>query len=457
MLLACLSTAGAGELEGEIALDGLHAASTSEEPSSGPEPTLAAQELGMHVRGEITEGRFLGALDYHGREPVGGTFPNTPFRLLYRAEGVATLVEERWDVAAGRFLAPSVVFLPVDGVRTVLTPSERLRFEAFGGRRGISTARANLGFDVMLPAAGGSAGYLAPGGSLDATVAWAGDQVILGTPADPFTDTFTALNAQVRGMVAPSDALRAGVNGAVAERATYVLGPVPEDPELAVQALDLFHALGWVSLRASDDVRLDYDALHQAAELSRGGVDAIPPGELELVDPTFTDNRLKAALRPADLGWIRPDVRLRLRPARTELRYGIGADATELGIPGAFLSGAVYVDDVLMDRTADDVASVDRLLWTASTGYHDGGFEGEVGASFIDRAAAPVSGRVSAPGQPTTSDDLSPFVLEAENVLFARAFFAGRRCFGGLDLEVNALDPEVRAFLQLGVLTEAEW
>ena len=124
---------------------------------------------------------------------------------------------------------------------------------------------------------------------------------------------------------------------------------------------------------------------------------------------------------------------------------------------GPFVAGRVYVDDILMDRTGDDLAAVDRLLWSGSGGYRKGGFELEAGASFIDRKAAPVSGLPSSAGQPNTSDDFAPFVLEAENLVFLRSFVASRRWFGGADLEVNALDPEIRAFLQIGLLTEARW
>lgn len=451
--LLCLPVFG-GEFEGELAVDALHATSTSDQPNSGPQPAFSATELGLRLRGTLEEGRFLGALDYQGREPLGGLFPTTAHRLVYRAEVVATLVRDGLQVGVGRFVAPSVVFLPVDGVRVIATPRSALRFELFGGRRGITSARSNLGFDSFLPAVGGTAAWTADAGQIELRGAWARDRVVLGTQAFPYTDDYAALNGQVRGWVRPVPALTLGAAGTLAERATYTLAPLGLDPVLQVQALDLFQALGWASLRPSDDVRIDADALHQAATLSAAEVDADPPGEVPtFVDPTFTDVRARGAVRTADLAWLRPDVRLRLRDARTELRYGAGVDLDRLGIPGPFVRGRLFVDDILASAP-DDVGAVDRLLWSASGGYSRGAIEVEAGASFVDRALAPVSARSLGA---TVSEDLSPFVLEAQNVVFGRAFWTNRRFFGGADVEVSVHDPEIRGFVQLGVLTEAGW
>lgn len=460
MIAWILSSAVAGEMEGEVAVDALHATSTSDVPISGPQASLSATELGLRVRGTVEQGRFLFALDYQGREPIGGLFPNTAHRLLYRAEVVATVVEDHLEVGVGRFVAPSVVFTAVDGARVVAKPGDALRFEVFGGRRGITSARSDLGFDTFLPAVGGSAGYTVERGSFELRGAWARDQIRLGTLGSPYTvsldgaDEYGAFNGQARTWLRPSDTLLFGAAGTLAQRATYVLGPVDVDPVIEVQALDLFQALGWASFRPSDAVRVEADVLRQSATLSAAEVDTDPPGDIPtLVDPTFTDLRVRAALRPADLGWIRPDVRLRLRDARTELRYGTGLEADRLGVPGLFVRGRVFVDDILASAP-DDLGAVDRLLWSASGGYSKGALELEAGASFVDRALAPVSARsLSA----TESDDLSPFVLEAQNVLFGRAFWTNRRFFGGADVEVSVEDPEVRGFLQLGVLTEARW
>ncbi|MEQ1503029.1 MAG: hypothetical protein ABMB14_12405 [Myxococcota bacterium] len=483
-------TARAGDYDAELAVDALHATSTTEDPEAGADPSLSATELGIRLRGTVEAGRVLGAVDYQGREPVAGAFPTLPNRLLYRAEAVVTVVDESLDVGVGRFVAPSVVFLPVDGVHVDLTPQlgdlGELRFTLFGGRRGITTARTSLGFDTFLPAVGGSAGLFADRGSVELQAAYAEDQAVLGAvggadePGELFTEAYGALSGSARGWLRPIPAVTVGGSATMAQRATYVLAPVGIDPTIEVQAADLFQALVYLSLRPSDDVRIQADVLHQEATLSAGTVESDPPGaDVPLIDPTFQDQRVSAAIRVADLAWLRPDVRLRLRRDITELRWGGGIDVDRLGIPGLFVRGMASVDTFFGDSAIDPPAGapptfdggspIDRLLWSGSAGWTHGfparplgaGLSGgsdslelEAGASFTDRSLAPVSSRSHAA---TESIDLSPFVLEAENVVFGRGFWTNRRFFGGADVEVSVLDPEVRAFVQFGVLTEGSW
>jgi hypothetical protein len=227
--------------------------------------------------------------------------------------------------------------------------------------------------------------------------------------------------------------------------------------DVTVQAADLLQGLVWASWDPVDDLGVDADVIRQSAELS-----AAPPAGAEavLVDPTFTDVRLRAHGRVADAAWLRPDVRLRVRGStvpdvpRTELRFGGAADIDRLPISGWFLHGELFVDDILEDGQRDDTGTTDRLLWVASTGYSSGPLEVEGGASFVDRALAPVSSRSAAA---TVSDDLSPFVLEAQNIVFLRGFWTNRTLFGGADVEVSTTDPEVRAFLQVGVVGDRRW
>lgn len=457
MPLWLVATALAGQAEGELALDLLHATSTSDLPSSGPQESLSATELGTRLRGTAEQGRFQLALDYQGREAVAGQFPTTPYRLFYRAEVMATVAEDRLVVGVGRFVAPSVAFLAVDGARGVWTPSDVARIELFAGRRGITGARSNLGFDTWLPAVGGAASWRGGRASLDGMASFAGDQASYGTegvvPGDPVettTGTWTSLAVTGGATVEPvDDALVLGARGTFSQGASWWLTPTASSPELVVTAVDLYQALGFLRYRVSDDARLDLDVISQQA--------AVPISVDELQDPTFTDLRARFAGRLLDVAWLRPDVRLRLRQDRTELRTGLAADIDHLVVPGPFLRARAWFDDIFMDGTADDVQAVDRLLWSASAGWSRGGFDVEAGASFVDRAAGPVSGR--SPSL-TTSQDLSPFVLEAQNIVFLRSFVAtSARWFGGADLEANVQSgsPEVRAFLQVGVLGDTSW
>jgi hypothetical protein len=466
MIAVLAAGAWAGELEGEVALDLLHATSTSEAPSSGPQPGLSATELGVRVRGEVEQGRLLAAVDYQGREPVAGLFPDNTFRLFYRAEVVGEVVEDRLSLGVGRFLAPSVLFLPVDGGRLLWTPAEHARVELFGGRRGYRGPRADLGFGPLLPAVGGAAAVGSERVQVDLKAAVAGDEVLLGTPDALVSEEYVGFSGSASAWGRPVDALRFGAAGTVAQRATYVLAasssPAAVSSTVTIEAADLFQGLGWASWDASEEVRLDADVLRQQATIVAAAVEAEPPGDQQqLVDPTFTDLRVRGRVHVLDGGWVRPDVRLRLRGApapgepnaRTELRYGGGLEIDRLPVDGLSARGDLRVEDIL-GASADNVGAVDRLLWTAAGGWRGDTVDLEAGASFTDRALAPVSARSL---QATTSDDLSPFVLEAQNVVFARGFWTNRTWFAGGDLEVSVLDTEIRGFVQVGVMTEAEW
>lgn len=461
-----------GHWDGEVALDVLHATSSSDAPASGPSEGLSATELGMRVRGDVQTGGFAAGLDYQGREAVAGTFQTVPFRLFYRAEVVGTVARERLDLAAGRFLAPSVVWLPVDGARVAWRPSEHTTLQVYGGRRGITTARASLAPGALLPAVGGAGTWVHDRGGAEVLASYAGDQAVLpGVDPDAAdtVDTWNALAGTLRGHVEPVDDLLL-VGGSVTgtQRASFVFLPTAGSAQVTAQALDLFQGLAYARWRPADRARFDLDLLRQAADLEFAGVDDDPtrpgvqlPGgvDLTLVDPTFTDVRARAALGAGSHVWIRPDARLRLRPGRTELRYGVGADLADLVVDGPFVKARAWLEDIGMDGTGDDVGAVDRVYWSGSAGWSTGPVDAELGASRTDRALAPVSSRADAA---TSSDDLSPFVLAAQDVGFARLFVTDRSRWGGwftgVDAEVNLTDaPEVRAFVQLGMLGDGSW
>ncbi|MEZ4238488.1 MAG: hypothetical protein R3F59_20515 [Myxococcota bacterium] len=464
MALWLVAAASAGELQGEVAVDALHAASTSQEPASGAGPGLSATEVGLRLRGDVVQGPFRFDLDYWGREPVAGLYRTLPIRMVYRAEATFAVVEDTVTVGLGRFVAPAPVLTLVDGGRVRITPGDTWSLELYGGRRGLLVPRTGIGFSPTLPVAGFATGVHRPRGAVDLRGSWGGDVATIGTAEASHTETYTAASAQLLGWVAPADPLRVGATATLAQRATYLLAPPgPEDPfDIALLSADLFQALGWASWRPADGVRLDADVLRQEAQLHAGPtLDADPPGpDFPVVEPTFVDTRLRAALRTfGDRGWLRPDARLRLRPSRTEVRVGGGVELDRFPgfdqADGPFAEAFAWAEDVETSVPGmDDAALLDRLLWSASGGWRTGGFEGRLGASFVERSIGPLSARSLDAQQ---SVDLAPFVLEAQDLLFLRAFYARRGWFAGTDLEASVRDPEVRVFVQLGLLTERRW
>ncbi|MEZ4322695.1 MAG: hypothetical protein R3F61_34830, partial [Myxococcota bacterium] len=154
MLVPLLLASGpvwAGDLDAQIAADGLVATSKNAGPGAGTPENMTSGEIGLRVRADLTEldGRFRAHVDYRGRAPIlgeKGEFRNSALPLLYRAEARYAPVKDVLWIGAGRFIAPTSVFLPLDGVNVTYTRSG-WRAGLFGGRRAISTGRQTLGYD----------------------------------------------------------------------------------------------------------------------------------------------------------------------------------------------------------------------------------------------------------------------------------------------------------------------
>ncbi|MEM6929797.1 MAG: hypothetical protein AAF602_22855, partial [Myxococcota bacterium] len=145
-----------GELDGFVAIDTLTATSRTDEADAGTSPTAAA-DVGITVRSEVTEARdrLVIGLDYRGRVPVAGLFRNREQHLLYRAD--AAWRAGRVTVGAGRFFAPSALWLSMDGVRARYA-HRALHVFGFAGRRGIALSRRNVPLDTFLPVVGAGVG-----------------------------------------------------------------------------------------------------------------------------------------------------------------------------------------------------------------------------------------------------------------------------------------------------------
>jgi hypothetical protein len=254
----------------------------------------------------------------------------------------------------------------------------------------------------------------------------------------------------------------AGGSLALAKRASYTLGPTWSSVQLNVGALDLWNGGLFVDWRPIRELRLGYDLHRQHAGVypgfsvrtSTSGARTFGPA---IEDPNFTDNRVRASWRAFDVGWLRADARFRVRPDRKEWRWGGALDLDHLGLGGLFVRGHLARAVVSFDQEMGK-PNLARTLWSAAGGYRVLGFDGEAGASFIDRAAGPISSRVSERPGPTAPINLAPFVLEAQRILYARLFYAGDLWFAGLDAEQNLENQkEQRFFAQLGVLVEEAW
>ena len=453
-LLAILG-AHAGSFDGMVSADAYSASSTSTELNSGPEKRLSANELGMRLRARLFEkdGRLKAEVDYRGREPIGGDLQNRNLRLLYRTYLQYEVVEDKWTLGGGRFMTDSVILLPVDGVFTEIEFDRRMSLTVFGGRRGFSTSLRNLPLDTLLPAAGVSFHRYRDKLQITAQAVYAQDQFVI--PLDDVeeenTANYGASNGSVGVVGLPKEELVLGARVNFAEQMSYELGPTWLDLN-SVSAFGLWSAIAFADYNVSDHVQLDYDFHRQTVGI------VADDGRAELIDPNWMDNRVSANFAPGDLGWVRTMFRYRTRASWQEQRYTLQLDANKLGLEGLYARANGSFDNIANSPVAEEAGLVDHLFWSAALGYKRGGFDARAGASFFERTAAPVSSRRMDITDPqTSSEDLQPFVLAAQNIAFVRSFYSGKKWFSGVDFEKNLQDPEIRVMIQVGALTEKIW
>lgn len=433
--------AHAGNTDGEVDLDFL--AALDRDASGKP---VSAGELGMRLRGAVEPGKgWAFRWDYRGREPVLGNSQNSHLRLLYVADVAKTFGPV--SLALGRFPAPSMVLLPVDGLRVDLA-TKRVGATFFAGRRAISTSRRNVAWSRFLPA-GGVVGQLRFDRlRIDAGGAVYQDDLVLGTKSAGYQEPYTTWNAKASLVAWPSKTVSFGLRGVVAPWVSYTFASSTE-LDSTLRAADLYNGTGWVRWRPQERVRLGADAIYQQA--------LVQSTDVPILDPTFADLRLHAAWHAPHLGWLRARWVGRIRRARLENRLRLEGRITDLFPP--YLAGAIELVSITGKDQPDDVGLIDRLQWRVGVGYRSQRFDIEGGIAYDERAAVPVSGLDGdlASLEPTRPVDFSLFELEAQDFAYLRSFYAGRAWFAGADLETNVLDREIRGMVQVGALWDAKW
>jgi hypothetical protein len=257
------------------------------------------------------------------------------------------------------------------------------------------------------------------------------------------------------------------VNLSFLEQAAYVIGPSWTELEVIAAAFDFWSGALFVQWYPLPELHFGADLHHQAAGAVRGGT-RHQIGEETFVapeeTPRFWETRVRGGWKFLEGSRADAEVRVRGRSEWIEMRYraaitfAVRSVAPELPIvSNLYGHGALIFDDVI---GAEELAyDADRLFFEASTGYREGPFDVAIGVRMIEREP-PLSGRAFAPpGQEEDPaiEDLSPFVLEAQQIAFVRAFWSGTSWFGGIDVEQNLKDSEYRVLVQSGVFWEDRW
>ncbi len=450
-----------GRIDTELVFDFIRAEAVNSRARDGRPTRTGAQDLGMRLRVDTRHERWSARIDYRGREAIAGDVRNSSLRLLYAAHLDYQVVPDRLALGVGRFLAPSAVLLPVDAVRARWQVGD-LELSAFGGRRAILTSRRNVDLANFLPAGGLTLGWRNRWARARALVSYSADQAILVSARRERTKTFHAWNGRLDVWLRPIPTLSLLGRLAVAERARYTIGPSFDRVDLELGSLDLSSGGARIDWRPREHLRLRYGVHTQRAGVFRVGfvrdaasanVSRDPPDE-----PRFTDHRIGIAWRAFDRGWLRSDIRVRLRPDREEQRFGIGLDLDELGFGGLELRSRYYYDRIDPGSRDGNRFASDRQFFSGSIAYRGRALDLEVGASRLERNASPYSGRRADPREPDSPEDLSLFTLESETIGFLRLFYLHGVHFSGVDVEIDLDDPrEIRFFMQFGARWRQRW
>jgi hypothetical protein len=466
IVLAAGGPAYAGSASAELGTDFLRATSHIDDPPRGIPERFDSNELGFRLRGDLTEpfqeeGLFGVHVDYRAREPFLGNLRNSTVRILYRCE--ATIDWDWLTIGVGRFLAPSALLLPVDGANATVLLWPGFEASVFGGRRGVSTSRRNIGFDRHLPAIGGTLSLAISDFDVEAGVAYAEDELVLFNGTQERTDDFGGVSGYARVLWHLERELFVGVTLSFLEQAAYVIGPSWTELEVVSEALGFWSGSIFVQWYPLPELRLSADFHTQGAAAVRGGTrheigDAAFTASEDA--PRFWETRARAGWQFLEGSRADAEVRLRRRTLWTELRYRaavtFAARSVVEDIPvvsDLYAHGALIYDDLF------GAYDTDRLYFEAALGWRDGPFDVSAGVRMIERGP-PYSGRAFAPpGQDDSPaiEDLSPFVLEAQQIAFVRAFWSGTQWYGGIDFEQNLEDSEYRVFFQSGVFWEDRW
>jgi hypothetical protein len=141
-----------------------------------------------------------------------------------------------------------------------------------------------------------------------------------------------------------------------------------------------------------------------------------------------------------------------------EWRIGANADLAPAWAKGFGLRASYAYEKMV--QSGSIVPPSDRSSWSASVNWRWRGLDLALGASNVQRSAKPLGSRIYTPydDTPDAPVDLSPFVLEAQRILFLRAFYGSEIWFAALDFEQSLADPrERRVFAQLGARLEKAW
>jgi hypothetical protein len=444
------------EVQGDV--DVFHANSTNLGPGAGAPTLLTASELGLNLLGEVDalDDRLHFRLHYLGREALPGEVMNNPRRELWEAWVGYELWQDVLTASAGRMLVLGPVFLPIDGARAEVKLPFGFSFDAFGGRRALSTSHVNIGIDKWLPAVGGNVGWRHDLAQAQLHVSYSEDEALFINVDDDARPTWGGFNMLGSVFSRPIDQVMLGGQLSFIQQGGYALGPTWSEVAIQAQVLNLVSGVLWGEYRPFKWLRAGYDLHYQRPSVYRTGTLEGADAQLnpEVVDPNFLDNRLEVSVAPFFVAWLRGGVRHRLRPERQEIRYFAEADIDRLIPFGFYTRGRLVYEQNIPDANIAEPKPMDRVLGSMMVGYFGYGFDASSGFSYIERPGSPLSGRTTAG---LASDDLSPFLLEAQRLFFLRASYGSRHWNAGLDLERNIDDNEYRVFARLGGRMELSW
>jgi hypothetical protein len=441
---------------------------TAAKPEACPDPQfydttdcgktdLTNAELGITARIDLRDvaKRWDFKLDFMGRE---GFIGNSSWNQLIELSASVRLASDRVKISIGRMKTPGGFWLIVDGLKLDVKYTSWLGQSAWGGIRSYTTGRRDTWMGpedaVVLPLVGTSLWVAHRLVDAQLSFSWSRDAIDLrlgrvgGRGAlerhvedEYFLDGYVSLY--------PVDKLSLSAGFSLGSRydvqfdAMNPFGPTT----LGIATIGAVGAYGTVEYRPLKPLRLLYTFNYERVRLieSQLLLTTAAGAPVQAAAGSFQDHALKISYRI----WraLKAEARYRLRyRENTDLEHhvlvGLWGDELWKGI-GANLSVGVDIDTLAAKEH-------DRVIYNAGLSYLRPHLDLALGITFTDGIGSglPFSHHQNTGGAAPTQ--LFPYVLEANRIVYLRAFGTFWKMFAGLDLEENLDSAQIRMLLQIG-------
>jgi hypothetical protein len=389
-------------------------------------------------------------LDFMGREGFVG---NSTWNQLIELSASVRLANNRVKLSLGRMKTPGGFWLIVDGVKIDVKYTSWFGQSAWGGLRSFTTGRRDTWMTSddkqLLPVVGTSLWIAHRIIDAQLSFSWARDSIDLplGETSEKKIEDEYFLDGSVA--LYPIDKLQ--LSGGFSLGSRYDVHFDAMNPfgatNLGVATIGAVSAYGMIEYRPLKKLRLLYSFNYERVRLIQSQLlltkaDGSP---VDAAAGSFQDHTLRASYRL----WkaLRAEVRYRLRyRENTDLEHhfvaGLWGDELWKGL-GASVSVGVDLDSLTGKLHQ-------RVIYSGGLSYIRPHLDLGLGILFTDGIGSGLAFSSHQATGGSTPTELFPYVLEANRVVYLRAFGTFWKMFAGLDLEENVDSAQLRMLVQVG-------